>query len=138
MTNFYISPSHLSCLEYMRLIDTGRSFGWHPTWIWPQETFLLDAHINQQQASGIFNGIAQADIFIASLPGTPSTNIEIGIAYTLCEELFLIAKDPVHFTQTGLADAHISLLPHIRRVCCDTREIPEALRQEYRYLIARG
>jgi hypothetical protein len=137
VTNFYISPSYLSYSQYMDLIQTGRDFGWQPTWVWPQESFLVDAQIEQQLAAGAFNGIAQADIFITVLPGTPSTNIEIGIAYPLCEDLLLVANDPVHFTQTGLPDAHLSVLPSIKRVCCTVDEIPALLKTEYLYLIEK-
>ncbi len=138
MTKFYISPSHLIYPQYMGLIHACHDFGWQPTWVWPQEAFLLDAQIDQYQASGAFTGIAQADIFITVLPGTPSTNIEIGIAYPYCEDLFLVAKDPVHFTQSGLPDAHLSVLPSIKRVCCAIDEIPTMLKKEYLYLIEKN
>jgi len=79
--------------------------------------------------------LSGTDIFIATVPGTCSTCIEIGMAYTLCEEVFLVARDPVYFTQTGLSDAYLASLPGIKRICCEIDEIPEMLKKEYLNLI---
>jgi len=135
MTNFYVSPSSLSYKQYMNLITTGYSFGWTAPYVWARESFHTDAYLKSCILKKAIRGISKADIFIARVPGTCSTCMEIGMAYTLCEEVFLAARDPVHFTQTGLADAHLSSLPNIRRVCCDIDEIPAMLEQEYLYLI---
>jgi hypothetical protein len=138
MTTFYISPSCLAYKQYKNLLEAGLSFGWTPSWEWPHTTFHTDAFIHKNLISKALNAISRSDIFIAIVPGTASTNIEIGTAYTLCQELFLVAKDPVHFTQTGLADAHLSVLPGVKRICCDIEEIPLMLRQEYLHLIDAG
>lgn len=135
MTNFYVSPSSLSYKQYMSLISAGKSFGWTAPYVWPHEAFFTDAILKNCILKKAIRGISKADLFIARVPGTCSTCIEIGMAYTLCEEVFLASRDPVHFTQTGLSDAHLATLPSIRRVCCDIEEIPAMLEQEYLYLI---
>jgi len=135
VTNFYISPSAFSYREYNKLIIEISQLGWHPPWVWPRQCFCLDAILSKNIMHRVLKAMAQTDVFIACLPGTPSTNIEIGCAYTLCEEVFLTAKDPVHFTQTGLADAVVAILPGVRRVCCEPCEIPLMLQKEYPHLI---
>jgi len=135
MTTFYVSPSSLSYKQYTTLISAGRSFGWTAPYVWPHEAFFTDAILKNCILKKAIRGISKADLFIARVPGTCSTCIEIGMAYTLCEEVFLASRDPVHFTQTGLSDAHLATLPSIRRVCCDIEEIPAMLEQEYLYLI---
>jgi len=135
MTTFYISPSCLSYKQYKRLVAAACSFGWSTSWEWPHRTFHTDAFIDKNQINRAITGLTRTDIFIALVPGTPSTNIEIGSAYTLCEEVLLISKDPVYFTQTGMADAYISALPGIKRICCDIEEIPVILKQEFLHLI---
>jgi hypothetical protein len=131
VTAFYISPSCLSYRQYIKLIYEVSSFGWTAPWIWPRYCFQSDAYIDKQVITGAFTGIASSNIFIALVPGTASTNIEIGTAYIKCDHLFLVARDPVHFTQTGICDAHLGLLPGIHRVCCETGEILTMLRQAY-------
>ena len=138
MTTFYVSPSCLTYKQYKQLIAETVSFGWSPSWVWPHSVFHTDAFVSKCLASKGLNAIGRADIFIAVLPGTVSTNIEIGTAYTLCEEVFLVAKDPVYFTQTGLADAHLSVLPGVKRTCCEIADIPAMLKQEYVHLIDAG
>ncbi len=135
MTTFYVSPSSLSYKQYGTLISAGISFGWTAPFVWARESFHSDAYLKSCTLKNAIRAISKTDIFIARIPGTCSTCIEIGMAYTLCEEVFLASRDPVHYTQTGLADAHIAALPTIRRVCCDVDEIPYMLEQEYLYLI---
>jgi len=135
MTTFYVSPSSLTYKQYHSVIKVCLSFGWCPKYIWPRESFYPDSIIKQQILKKAVKGIGNADIFIAYVPGNCSTFLEIGLAYNLCEEVFLFARDQVYFTQTGLADAHIATLPDIKRVCCDIDEIPVMLEQEYSYLI---
>jgi hypothetical protein len=135
MTTFYISPSCLSYKQYKQLHEATCRFGWTSPWEWPHHCFHHDAFLSKPLFSKAFSGISQSDIFIALVPGTSSTNIEIGAAYTLCEEMILISKDPVYFTQTGLSDAHVSIMPGIKRICCEVHEIPQMLKNEYIYLI---
>lgn len=135
MTTFYVSPSSLSYRHYKTIVSVAAAFGWTPQWVWPRGAFHPDVYFKPGILTGALKGLAGADIFIALIPGTCSTSIEIGMAYTLCEELFLVARDPVHFTQTGLSDAHLSALPGIKRVCCELNEIPEMLKKEYMNLI---
>ncbi len=138
VTTFYISPSCLTYKQYKSLIAACTSFGWTLSWEWPHYAFHVDAFVNKTLISKALKGLARSEIFITYLPGTASTNIEIGTAYTLCEELFLVARDPVHFTQTGLADAHLSVLPGVKRICCNIKDIPKMLMQEYLYLIKKN
>jgi hypothetical protein len=58
-------------------------------------------------------------------------------AYMLCEEQVMVAKDPVYFAQTNLADPQLYQLPSIKRVCCTIDEIPALLKTEYLYLIEK-
>lgn len=131
MTAFYISPSCLSYRQYTELMIAVSSFGWSAPWVWPRRCFQSDAFIDKACIARAFTGIASSDIFIAPVPGTASTNIEIGTAYIKCDNLFLVARDPVHFTQTGICDAHLAMLPGISRVCCELDEIPTMLRRVY-------
>ncbi len=135
MTTFYISPSSLSYKQYADIHLAAISFGWVAHWLWARESFRPDVLFKKNTHDKALRALARSDIFIACLPGTCSTYIEIGAAYTLCEEMFIVAKDPVHFTQTGLNDAHISCLQNIKRVCCDFQEITTVLKQEYLYLV---
>jgi hypothetical protein len=102
MTAFYISPSCLAYKQYKNLLEACLSFGWSPSWKWPHATFHNDAYIHKSLISKALNAISRTDIFIAVVPGTASTNIEIGTAYTLCQEIFLVAKDPVHLPRPVL------------------------------------
>lgn len=135
MTNFYISPSSFSYREYNKLIIDISQLGWYPPWVWPRQCFCYDALISKKVIQRMLKALTLTDVFIACVPGTASTNIEIGAAYTLCEEVFLAAKDPVHFTQTGLSDAIVAVLPGVKRVCCEINEIPIMLQKEYPNLI---
>lgn len=135
MTNFYISPSSLSYREYNKLLIDISQLGWRPPWVWPRQYFYYDCLISKKVIRRMLKALTLTDIFIACVPGTASTNIEIGAAYTLCEEVFLAARDPVYFTQTGLSDAFVAVLPGVKRVCCEIREIPIMLQKEYPNLI---
>ncbi len=136
MTNIYLSPSCLTYRQYSAIIEAAYSCGWQPTWIWSRRVFHADAYISEEHALKAMAGIARADIFAAYLPGTVTTNLEIGAAYFQVQSVFLAAKDPVHFTQTGPCDAYLAVLPHIKRVCCSAENIPEKLRQEYSALVS--
>ncbi len=135
MTSFYVSPSALRIKQYQYLVKYCVMFGWKARYIWPRETFGREIIINQKVLKCAATAIASSDIFIAFVPGTISTFIEIGIAYSRCEEVILVARDPVFFTQTGMADAHIANLPNIKRVCGDVADIPTLLQGEYDHLI---
>ncbi len=135
MTTFYVSPSSLSYRQYSGLVSAASSFGWKAQWVWARESFRPEASFKTDTLSKVLKAFLQTDIFIATVPGTCSTCIEIGIAYTLCEEVFLVARDPVYFTQTGLSDTHLAALPGIKRTCCEIEEIPQMLRKEYLHLI---
>jgi len=135
MTTFYVSPSSLSYRQYQVIVSAAISYGWTPRWVWPRQSFRPDVLFKPEILTRALKGLSSADIFIALVPGTFSTSIEIGMAYTLCEELFLVARNQVYFTQTGLADAHLSSLPGIKRICCEIDEIPEMLKKEYLNLV---
>ena len=138
MTTFYISPSCLSYKQYKELNVAATAFGWSTPWAWPGRCFQNDVFIDKDIIARALKGIARSDIFIAVIPGTASTNIEIGAAYFKCEELFLVSRTPVHFIQTGLCDVHLAMLPGIKRVCCEIAAIPAELRLEYLQLINAG
>ena len=135
MTSFYVSPSALTMRQYQYLVKYCVLFGWKPRFMWPKETFGHNYLVNQKVLKKAAKAIATSDIFIAFMPGTISTCFEVGIAYSRCEEVLLVAKDPIYFTQTGMADAHIATLPNIKRVCGDLAEIPTLLQEEYYHLI---
>ena len=136
MTSFYVSPSSLTYKQYATLISVGKSFGWIAPYVWARESFYPDAHLKSSVLKKAVRAISKSDIFVGRVPGTYSTCIEIGMAYTLCEEVLITARDPVHYTQTSLADAYVAALPNIRRVCCEIDEIPAVLEQEYLNLIS--
>ncbi len=135
MTSFYVSPSALTMKQYQYLVECCISFGWKARYIWPRETFGHDVTVKQSVLKKAANAIAASDIFIAFVPGTISTCFEIGIAYKRCEEVLLVARDPIYFTQTGMADAHIANLPNIKRVCGDLKAVPTLLQEEFYHLI---
>ncbi len=135
MNHFYLSPSSLTFKQYNNILAKILAYGWTATFVWPRETFTIDCYLNTSVLKKAIRALSRTDLYIAHIPGTFSGNIELGMAYTLCEEVFIAAKDPVHFTQTGPADAYISTLPAIRRVCCAIEDIPAMLEQEYLYLI---
>ena len=135
MTSFYVSPSALTMKQYQYIVKYCVVFGWKARFIWPKDVFRHDAIIKQCILKKAAKAIAASDIFIAFMPGTISTCFEIGIAYSRCEEVLLIAKDPVYFTQTGMADAYIAHLPNIKRICGDLTEVPTLLQEEYDHLI---
>lgn len=135
MTKFYVSPSCLSFRQYSALIDRLSCFGWAPSWAWPHASFHLDFLVEKNILLKALHGISTADLFIAFVPGTPSTILETGIAYTLCEEVILVAANDVFFSHTGTADSHHSVLPGLRRICCSPEELPAALHEDYLYLV---
>ncbi len=135
ITTYYVSPSSFSYRQYRELNRDVDDFGWKCTWLWPHSCFHNDAFIDHELVTKALKGIARTDIFIAAVPGTASTNIEIGAAFFKCEELFLVTRDFVHFRQTGLCDAYLGTLPGIKRTCCEIKEIPKMLKREYPQLI---
>jgi hypothetical protein len=138
VTKFYVSPSCLSFRQYTDIVDQISRFGWSPTWAWPHDSFHLDFVVKKNILLKVLYAISTADIFIAFVPGTPSTILETGIAYTLCEECILVAANDVFFSKTGAADAHFSVLPGFRRLCCTPEELPAALHNNYLYLVESG
>ncbi len=126
----------MSYINYANICNACNSFGWQAPWVWSRESFRPDYLVYPTTLMKSIKALARVDIYIAFLPGTCSTLVEIGLAYSSCEELFLCAKDPVYFRQTsGLGDAHLTALPGIRRAVCRPEEIPGVLRSEYRNLI---
>jgi len=137
MVSFYLSPSNFCYHEYMKIIHGIMDLGWKPTHLWPVEAFKINSFLKSKALTQSVKAISRSDMFIAYVPGSNNTFFEVGLAYTLCEEMFLAAKDPVHFTQTGLADSYIASLDGIKRSCCKPAQIPSMLRKEYAYLIKR-
>ena len=136
MTTFYVSPSSMSYPNYLNICNACAGFGWHSPWVWSRESFRPDYLACPKTLTQSIKALARVDIFIACLPGTGSTLVEIGLAYKTCEELFLCAKDPVYFQQAiGLGDAHLAVLPGIRRAVCPPEEVPMVLRSEYCHLV---
>ncbi len=135
MTSFYLSPSALTMHQYQFLLQYCIKLGWKARYVWPGELFGRDIIIKQSILKKAAKAIAASDIFIATVPGTVSTCFEIGIAYSRCEEVILVARNPVYFTQTGMADAFIANLPNIKRVCGELEDIPTLLQEEYCHLI---
>lgn len=131
MTTFYISPSSLPYAVYLNIHQAAEALGWKAAWQWRRADFNPEAQIERDALVKAVQALAKTDVFIAVVPGTCSTNIEIGMAYSLCGTIFLAGRDAVHFTQTGLSDAYISTLPGITRVCCEPHEIPMMLKREY-------
>ncbi len=134
-SNFYVSPSSFTYLQYNALIAALKDCGWTPTWVWEQAYFSPDAIINQATQRALFKAMLKSDIFLAMLPGFASTSIEIGAAYILCEKIFLASRDPVYFKQTGPCDAHAAGLPGVEKLWCEAEEIPALLKCEFPYLI---
>lgn len=135
MTKIYVSPSCLTYRQYGTIIKAAYSYGWQPTWLWARQIFHADAFVSEEKALKALASIVHADIFLACLPGTTTTCVEIGAAYFMAQSVFLAAKDPVHFTQTGPCDAYLAVLPDIKRICCEAEDIPEKLKQEYYPLV---
>ena len=135
MISFYVAPSALTVQQYQFLVQYCINFGWKARYIWPRDVFGRDITINRNLLKKAANAIAASDLFIATVPGTISTCIELGIAYSRCEEVILVARDPVFFSQTGMADAHIANLPNIKRVCGELEDIPTLLQEEFCHLI---
>lgn len=126
----------MSYPNYFKICNACNAFGWQSPWVWSRESFSPTYLVYPKTLMQSIRALARVDIYIACLPGTCSTLIEIGLAYKTCEEVFLCAKDPVYFQQTtGLGDAHLAALPGIRRAVCTPEQIPESLRIEYRSLI---
>lgn len=134
-TTFYLSPAGFTYLRYRQLLDTLCAYGWEPVLVWPKGAFHHEAMVEGALVTRVLNCLTLADIYIACLPGTASTHLEIGTAYARCRELFLTARDPVYFTQTGLADAYLALLPGARKVCCEPEQIPAMLARAYAPLV---
>lgn len=105
--------------------------------MWPVEAFKINTFLKSKALTQSVKAISRSDMFISYVPGSNNSVFEIGLAYALCEEIFLASKDPVHFTQTGLADSYISSLNGIKRTCCKPAEIPLMLRKEYGYLVTK-
>ncbi len=135
MTKFYVSPSCLSFSQYSRLVDQISLLGWSPTWAWPHDSFHTDYLVGKTILLRALRAISAADIFIAFVPGTPSTILETGIAYTLCQEVVVVAANDVFFSNTGAADAHFAVLPGLKRLCCSIDGLPAALHTDYLYLV---
>ncbi len=126
----------MSYPNYLNICNACNSYGWHSPWVWSRESFRPDCLIYPKTLTQCIKALARVDLFIACVPGTCSTLVEIGLAYSSCEEIFLCARDPVYFQQTiGLGDAHLAALPGIKRAVCRPEEIPKALRSEYYHLV---
>jgi hypothetical protein len=126
----------MSYINYANICNACTSFGWLSSWVWSRDSFRPNYLIYPSTLKQNIKALTRTDLFIACVPGTCSTQVEIGLAYSACEELFLCAKDPVYFQQTsGLGDAHMAALPGMRRAVCRPEEIPEALYSEYYHLV---
>lgn len=134
MVKFYLSPSGLSLAQYENSVRKIEALGWKGIRPWTKTSFELDKVIKPEKISQVIKSIYNADMFIGVLPGNCSTLIELGLAFNLCEEVVLVAKSPVYFTQTGPCDAYLSALPHVKRLCCEVDEMDKALYKEYLYL----
>ncbi len=135
MISFYLSPSNFPYYTYTKIMNGVLHLGWKPSHVWSVDAFKINTFLKSKALTLSVRAISRSDIFIAYMPGSNNAYFEVGLAYTLCEEVFLASKDPVHFTQTGLADSYISSLSGIKRTCCKADEIPLMLRQQYSYLI---
>lgn len=135
MTSFYVSPSALTMKQYQYIVKYCIVFGWKAKFVWPKDIFRPDAVLKNKVLKKAAMAIAASDIFIGYVPGTLSTCFEIGLAYSKCAEVVLIAKDPVYYKQTGMADAYIASLPNIKRLSGDPAAIPTLLQVEYNHLI---
>ncbi len=134
MVKFYLSPSGLSLGQYEETIENIESIGWKAYRPWTKSAFEIDKVIKPEKIVEVMKTIFNTDLFIAVLPGNCSTFIEIGLAFNLCEEVILVARDPVHFTQTGPCDAYLSAMPRVKRLCCEVDELHKLLHKEYLYL----
>lgn len=137
MVNFYLSPSNFCFHQYMELLNGILALGWKPTHVWPVEAFKINTFLKSKALTQSVKAISRSDMFIAYVPGSNNAYFEVGLAYSFCEEIFLASKDPVHFTQTGLADSYIASLGGIKRTCCKPAQIPLMLRKEYTYLVKK-
>ncbi len=137
MIKFYLSPNGLSFKQYSRLIEQLGTFGWKSSFVWPQMIFQKDLVYDQNLIARSLKSLISTDLYVALVPGSTSTQIEIGAAYMVCEDVILFSKDEVYFTHTGLADAYLSNLPHIGRFCCKTEKIPDLLKAHYAHLVGR-
>lgn len=135
MVNFYLSPSNFCFHQYRELLHGILALGWKPTHVWPVEAFKINTFLKSKALTQSVKAISRSDMFIAYVPGSSNAYFEVGLAYSLCEEIFLASKDPVFFTQTGLADSYIPSLNGIKRTCCKPDQIPLMLSKEYAYLI---
>ena len=135
MNTFYLSPTGFSYHQYSLLVSSILAFGWTLSYAWPRYSFSIDYNLKSNALKKIIRALSRTDIYIATLPGTCSGCIEIGLAYSLCEEVFLTARNHVHFTQTGLSDAYLAELPSIKKVCCEIEDIPFELKKYYLHLI---
>lgn len=134
MTTYYLSPINYSYFDYLKTIHEINSFGWKVSMLWPEGAFR-DNYLKEKALAKAVRAISRSDLYIAYYPGTISMAFEIGLAYKCCGEVFIAAKDPVHFTQSGLADAYLTSLKGINRACCTRQAIPAMLRQQYLYLV---
>ncbi len=137
MIHFYLSPNGLSFKQYSRLLEQCGTFGWKSSFVWSQKIFQTDLEYDQVLISRSLKSLINTDLYVALVPGSTSTHIEIGAAYAVCEEVILISKNEVYFTHTGLADAYLSCLPDIRRFCSKTERIPDLLKTHCAHLIGR-
>lgn len=135
MNTFYLSPSGFSYNQYCLIVSSVLAFGWSLSYAWPRYSFSIDYTLKSNTLKKVIRALSRTDIYIATIPGTCSSLLEIGLAYSLCEEVFLAARNLVHFTQTGLSDAYLAELPSIKKVCCEINDIPFELKKEYLYLL---
>ncbi len=136
-TSFYVSPSGLNYEQYNEITAKLLSYGWTLTYRWPREAFCFNNSLKKDALAAAIRALYRTDIYIANLPATGSGHIEIGLAFSLCGEMVLCARDVVHFTQTSHGDAYLALLPSVKTAICNTNQIPILLEKEYHYLIDR-
>ncbi len=135
MTYFYLSPTSLSLNEYKYLISEINTYGWKLTFKWSDEAFQFNYKVEDRTLNKLIKALSKTDVFITTIPSTFSGAVELGIAYSLCEEVIICAKKPKLVTQTGMADALTTSLPRINKLCCKIEELPVKLKHEYINLV---
>lgn len=132
---FYIASKLENAARVHVLAESLKSLGWEQSYDWAKHGCVLgDESALRKVADKELRGVAQADIFIALLPGGRGTHTELGIA------LMSGCSIVLHSEQAGVFDVgnpetrSFYWLSGVARVCCPFPDLVWWVQKRYDFV----
>lgn len=133
---FYIASKLENAARVRQLAETLKSWGWTHTYDWTTHGCILgDEKALCNVAKKELYGAAQADLFIALLPGGRGTHVEAGIALMSGCVIVLHSEDPAPFNINSPDTRSFYWLSGVERVCCPFPDLVWWLKKRYEVVV---